>query len=81
MASAGAVGGHLLASLATACTVAYLVLAVILLLNMLIAMMAKTFDNVWDAQELNHQFGFDGRHRGKATTAPPPVRCSRCRPG
>merc|ERR1711871_646797 len=28
----------------------------VLLFNMLIAMMAKTFDTVWEAQELNYQF-------------------------
>ena len=28
----------------------------VLLINMLIAMMAKTFDHVWEAQELNYQF-------------------------
>ena len=33
----------------------YLVLAVILLINMLIAMMAKTFDLVWEQQALNFQ--------------------------
>ena len=27
----------------------------LLLVNMLIAMMAKTFDHVWEAQELNYQ--------------------------
>jgi len=43
--------GSLLANIATVATVSYLMLAVILLLNMLIAMMAKTFDNVWDAQD------------------------------
>ena len=36
----------------------YLILAVIMLVNMLIAMMAKTFDVVWESQALNYQFVF-----------------------
>ena len=34
------------------------VVSVLLLINMLIAMMTKTFDNVWEASEINHQFLF-----------------------
>ena len=36
----------------------YLLASVVLLLNMLIAMMAKTFDKVWEAQAQNYQYIF-----------------------
>mmetsp|Transcript_39735 Transcript_39735/g.96461 ORF Transcript_39735/g.96461 Transcript_39735/m.96461 type:complete len:624 (-) Transcript_39735:543-2414(-) len=41
---------------AYALTVLYTVLVAWLLLNMLIAMMAKTFDNVWESAEENYMF-------------------------
>lgn len=48
------------------------VLTVVLLLNLLIAMMAKTFDNVWEASEVNHQFLFARLVRSQQTRPPEP---------
>ena len=36
----------------------FLIITAVLLLNMLIAIMAKTFDNVWEAASVNHQMLF-----------------------
>jgi len=44
--------------LAWAYAFSFQLLTGILLLNVLIAMMAKTFDDVWEASEVNHQFLF-----------------------
>ena len=43
-------------AVATSLMSIYLMLAVVLLMNMLIAQMSKTFDNVWEAQALEYQF-------------------------
>ena len=46
----------------------------VLLFNMLIAMMAKTFDHVWEQQELNYQFMLAQTvltWRAQPTTPPP----------
>lgn len=43
-------------AVATSLMSVYLMLAVVLLMNMLIAQMSKTFDNVWEAQALEYQF-------------------------
>ena len=52
-----------------------MVLMCLLLLNMLIAMMAKTFDHVWESSETNFQFLFTQMvFSAKAQpTAPPPL--------
>jgi len=44
----------------------------ILLLNMLIAMMAKTFDEVWDRSEINHQFLFARQYVAHVMRPPEP---------
>lgn len=55
--------------------VVYSVLTTILLVNMLIAIMAKTFDDIWEQQERNHQMNFAQLALSwhAATVAPPPL--------
>ena len=53
----------------------FLILTAVLLLNMLIAVMAKTFDNVWESSEINHKYLF-GRavfFQTLAPAEPPPL--------
>ena len=50
----------------------FYVVSGLLLLNMLIAMMAKTFDNVWEASEVNHQFLFARQFVNQLSRAPEP---------
>ena len=54
-------------------TFTFNILAIVLLLNMLIAMMAKTFDNVWEASEVNHQFLFARLVKSQQTRPPEPA--------
>ena len=55
--------------------VAYSVLSTILLVNMLIAIMAKTFDDIWEQQERNHQMNLAqlALTWHAASVAPPPL--------
>ena len=55
--------------------VVYSILSTILLVNMLIAIMAKTFDDIWEQQERNHQMNFAQLALSwhAASVAPPPL--------
>jgi len=52
----------------------FVLITAILMLNMLIAMMAKTFDTVWEAAEINYQFLFArlviSQHQRPSSPAP-----------
>ena len=52
----------------------FFILCTVLLLNMLIAMMAKTFDNVWEANVVNHQmlFAMNVHFQSDRPPEPPP---------
>ena len=52
----------------------FFILSTVLLLNMLIAMMAKTFDNVWEANVVNHQmlFAMNVHFQSHRPPEPPP---------
>jgi len=57
----------------TAAMTGYMIVSVILLLNMLIAMMAKTFDRIWEHQEENHLITRANLVFRSSDAAPPPI--------